>query len=87
MIRYKYNIFGIVQGVGFRPFIYKLASQLGLTGYVLNHSKGVKVEVEGFVKDIELFDERLISESPPLVRIDNFEKHSIDLQHTTSFEI
>ena len=87
MIRCQYNIFGIVQGVGFRPFIYKLASELGLSGYVLNNSEGVKVEIEGFVKDIELFDERLISDLPPLARIDNFEKHPIDLQHTTSFDI
>ncbi|MDB2405621.1 carbamoyltransferase HypF [Arcobacteraceae bacterium] len=87
MIRCEYNICGIVQGVGFRPFIYKLANELSLSGYVLNNSEGVKVEIEGFVKDIELFDERLISDLPPLARIDNFEKHPIDLEHTNSFEI
>ncbi|MEA3383512.1 MAG: carbamoyltransferase HypF [Campylobacterota bacterium] len=87
MIRYKYNIEGLVQGVGMRPFIYKLALELGLTGYVLNNSKGVQLEIEGFVEDIELFDERLISDLPSIARIDNFEKHPIDLENTSSFKI
>ena len=38
---------GIVQGVGFRPFVYNLAHELGLTGYVLNSSAGVTIEIEG----------------------------------------
>lgn len=87
MIRYKYHIFGIVQGVGFRPFIYKLARELNLSGYVLNNSNGVKIELEGKVKDIEMFDERLISDLPPLAHIDSFEKHPIDIQNETKFTI
>ena len=87
MIRYEYNICGIVQGVGFRPFIYKLATQLNLKGYVLNNPNGVKIQLEGIVKDIEIFDERLIDELPPLAHIDNFEKHPIDLEYSESFEI
>ncbi len=87
MIRCEYNIQGIVQGVGFRPFIYKLAHELNLTGFVLNNSNGVKIELEGKVKDIELFDEKFISDLPPLAHIDNFEKHSTLPQNSTTFEI
>ncbi len=87
MIRYEYNIQGIVQGVGFRPFIYKLATELHLRGFVLNNSAGVQIELEGQVQDIELFDERFIDELPPLAHIDNFEKHPINLQNSTAFEI
>ena len=55
--RYKIRVEGIVQGVGFRPFIYRLAQKYGLTGYVLNDSEGVLIEVQGtrladFVADI-----------------------------------
>jgi len=87
MIRYQYNICGIVQGVGFRPFIYKLATELNLKGFVLNNANGVQIELEGSVTDIELFDEKLLSELPPLAHIDNFEKHPIDKENSTSFEI
>jgi len=87
MIRCEYNICGIVQGVGFRPFIYKLATELNLKGYVLNNPNGVKIELEGNVKDIELFDERLNDELPPLAHIDSFEKHPINIQNSIAFEI
>jgi len=87
MIRYKYQIKGTVQGVGFRPFIYKLATRYNLCGFVFNDSSGVTVEIEGKVLDIELFDEALIEEVPVLAHIDNFEKHPIDIQNSTIFEI
>lgn len=87
MIRYEYNICGIVQGVGFRPFIYKLATQLNLKGFVLNNPHGVKIELEGLVKNIEIFDERFHDELPPLAHIDNFEKHPIQLQQSKTFKI
>jgi len=45
----------VVQGVGFRPFIYKLANELNLTGYVLNNSNGVFVEAEGKESEIRNF--------------------------------
>jgi hydrogenase maturation protein HypF len=87
MIRYRYSINGTVQGVGFRPFIYKLAIELDLKGFVLNNPKGVILELEGFIKDIEVFDERFLEELPPLAHVDNFEKHPISLQNSNSFEI
>ncbi len=46
---------GIVQGVGFRPFVYKLAKSLGLTGYVFNSSAGVTIEIEGGEPEVDKF--------------------------------
>lgn len=50
--RARISIKGIVQGVGFRPFIYNLAMSMGMKGYVLNSSKGVVVDVEGINTDV-----------------------------------
>ena len=69
--RRQIQISGIVQGVGFRPFVYKLAHQLTLHGYVLNSSAGVTIEVEGADADLECFVRRLRDESPPLAQIED----------------
>ena len=55
---------GAVQGVGFRPFVYRLAAELGLAGWVLNSSAGLVVEVEGPAAQLDLFLERLDREKP-----------------------
>jgi hydrogenase maturation protein HypF len=65
--RVKIFVRGIVQGVGFRPFVYSLAKSLNLKGYVLNSSKGVTIEVEG--DSSKTFVERLTREAPPLSQI------------------
>jgi len=75
--RYKYLIKGQVQGVGFRPFIYKSALYFKLAGFVKNDINGVEIEVEGRQADIELFEESLYSKLPPLARIDTVEKTEI----------
>ncbi|MGF1664794.1 MAG: carbamoyltransferase HypF [Acidimicrobiia bacterium] len=62
---------GVVQGVGFRPFVYVLATGLGLTGHVGNDSAGVFIEVEGRPEVIEEFCRRLVEEAPPLARIES----------------
>jgi hydrogenase maturation protein HypF len=67
--RMKLTIQGAVQGIGFRPFIYRLAADLALRGYVLNDSRGVTVEVEGPRPDLVRFLERLPTEKPPLAII------------------
>ncbi|MFQ5568965.1 MAG: carbamoyltransferase HypF [Rhodothermales bacterium] len=67
--RRRIDINGIVQGVGFRPFVYRLARQCGLAGFVNNSGDGVCVEVEGLSEDIERFCARLREEAPPLSRI------------------
>jgi hydrogenase maturation protein HypF len=87
MVRYKYKIKGVVQGVGFRPFVYKLANQFNLSGTVSNDSDGVNLELQGTAKDIELFDEELLESLPPLAHIDSFEKHPISTKDETTFTI
>ena len=47
LVRKRIRVRGIVQGVGFRPFVFNLAHELGLAGYVLNSSAGVTIEIEG----------------------------------------
>ena len=66
------HISGIVQGVGFRPFVYNLASRFGLAGWVRNTSGGVDIVVEGPLETLELFVQALHDEAPPLSRIDEF---------------
>jgi len=61
---------GIVQGVGFRPFVYGLAQRLGLAGFVLNDSDGVTIEIEGYAGALDAFEQALQAEAPPLARID-----------------
>ena len=87
LIRKAFFIQGVVQGVGFRPFIYRLAHQLNLYGFVKNSIEGVKVEVEGLELDISDFEKLLHSKLPTLARIDNIKQSQIELQNDKSFEI
>ena len=64
-------ITGVVQGVGFRPFIYKLAHTNGLQGWVRNTSGSVEIEIEGPKSNIEAFLVDLKKNSPPAARIKN----------------
>ncbi|WP_331775947.1 carbamoyltransferase HypF [Sulfurospirillum sp. 1612] len=84
---YKYKIEGIVQGVGFRPFVYQLAHAHELLGYVLNNSLGVEVEVEGTPEALEKFTSDLSAKLPPLARIDRITKEEQALKAYQSFEI
>src|SRR4051812_5460171 len=65
----RVRVEGTVQGVGFRPYVYKLANELALGGYVLNDERGVLVEVEGAGEAVEAFVARLPVEVPPLAKI------------------
>jgi hydrogenase maturation protein HypF len=65
------SVKGVVQGVGFRPFIYQLATRHNLRGWVCNTSGDVKIEVEGDAKDIEQFLLGLSKEAPPLSHIED----------------
>ena len=62
---------GVVQGVGFRPFVYRLALEEGLAGFIGNDTDGVTIEIEGPQERVEAFLARLRSEAPPLARIDS----------------
>jgi len=60
---------GVVQGVGFRPFVFRLARDLNLNGWVLNGEEGVEIHLEGPEHDLEKFERRLKAEAPPASRI------------------
>ncbi|MGE5072897.1 MAG: carbamoyltransferase HypF, partial [Anaerolineae bacterium] len=66
------HVSGIVQGVGFRPFVYNLALRFGLAGWVRNTSAGVDIAVDGPEERLEAFAAAVRAEAPPLSRIDDF---------------
>ena len=82
-----YHLTGIIQGVGFRPYVYQLAYRYTLSGYVCNTNRGVTIEVEGEEKKIEEFAAALQNEPPPLARIDTLEVVEQATVAHTSFEI
>ena len=81
----RVSVKGIVQGVGFRPFVYNLAKALNLKGFVINSSKGVTIEIEG--KESAAFIDRLTGEAPPLSQIMSLDTVSIPYQGYKNFEI
>ena len=81
------TITGIVQGVGFRPFVYNLARRLDLRGWVLNHSGGVDIEAEGPAAALDAFIAALEDEAPPLAHIPSLEAKSIPPNGSPAFEI
>ena len=81
------NVRGIVQGVGFRPFVYKLATEHNLKGWVYNTSEDVRIEVEGDAGAIEQFVRRLQTDAPPLSHIENVTTEYHPLRGYRSFEI
>jgi hydrogenase maturation protein HypF len=83
----RIHISGVVQGVGFRPFVYGQALDHGLSGWVRNTSAGVDIQVEGEAKQIEAFLSALQEEPPPLASIHNFEYEDCPLGGFDTFEI
>jgi hydrogenase maturation protein HypF len=86
-VRAKITVHGAVQGVGFRPFVYRLATQLRLAGWVLNSSQGVFIEVEGQLDLLQMFLARLEKEKPPLAIIQSLESSFLDPVGYQGFEI
>ena len=86
-VRVRVRVVGTVQGVGFRPFAYRLAHELGLAGFVLNDSSGVLVEVEGGSAGVREFVARLRREAPPLAVLERVEVQSIDSTGASEFRI
>ena len=76
---------GQVQGVGFRPTVWRLAKEMGLVGDVCNASDGVRIRLWG--AGIAAFIERLKTEAPPLARIQNLERHTLAGDIPSSFDI
>lgn len=85
--RIRLVIRGAVQGVGFRPFIYRLATELGLKGWVLNSAQGVFIEVEGEPQTLRQFVWRVETDKPPRAFIQSLEQSVLDPVGYTTFEI
>lgn len=65
------RVSGVVQGVGFRPFVWRLARELGLAGWVRNDSRGVEIEVRGAAAQVNRLIDRLQNDAPPLARVNS----------------
>ncbi len=87
LTRYLIDISGIVQGVGFRPFVYKFACLCGIRGWVNNVSGGVHIDAEGTDADLQLFVRRLKEEAPKLSFIDSLQIRGAEPVGYLNFEI
>ncbi len=87
MLGLRVHITGIVQGVGFRPFVYGLATRMHLDGWVRNTSAGVDIEVDGDKETLDAFVKALRDEAPPLARIDELTASFGPANGFRSFEI
>ena len=86
-LRVRARVRGTVQGVGFRPFVYRLAREESLGGYVLNDQQGVLLEVEGSGDRIERFMARLVGELPPLATVDEITAETLPTAGEADFRI
>src|ERR1044072_2803046 len=85
--RLRVSVHGVVQGVGFRPFVYTAAAAHGLSGSVRNDSSGAIIEVEGDQRDVAAFLTELVQRPPPLAASEAVEEQGIPLVGGTGFEI
>jgi hydrogenase maturation protein HypF len=81
------TVSGTVQGVGFRPFVYRLAKEMGLCGQVANTSLGVRIEAQGHKDCLKAFVRRVKAEAPPLARIERIKTKKIPLSGLSSFSV
>ncbi|MHB1653753.1 MAG: carbamoyltransferase HypF [Desulfitobacteriaceae bacterium] len=81
------EVFGLVQGVGFRPFVYRLAMTWALKGWVLNTGQGVQIKAEGSLAALEGFYQALDAEKPSLAQITQLTKTEIPCEHFRDFRI
>ncbi|WP_326815497.1 MULTISPECIES: carbamoyltransferase HypF [unclassified Streptomyces] len=85
--RRRVVIRGVVQGVGFRPYLYARATGLGLAGHVTNTTEGVVAEVEGAPAAVALFCDRIAAEAPPLARVDSVDHTEVPAAGGSRFSI
>ena len=85
--RWRIEAAGVLQGIGFRPFVYRLAVELSLVGFVRNDGSGVDIQVEGTPESLRRFVHRLRLELPSGGRIDDLSRRTIPVESTSSFEI
>src|SRR5690348_15665147 len=86
-IRRLIRVRGVVQGVGFRPYVYQLAHRLQLTGYVLNSSSGVTIEIEGPESVLDLFASELLRSPPALAHIESVHSEEVAVGGDDRFRI
>jgi hydrogenase maturation protein HypF len=86
-VRRQIEVSGIVQGVGFRPYIYRLATNRHLTGTIRNTPAGVTIEIQGPSETVQDFVEHLPAEAPPLARITSFAVHDVPCNGDPDFRI
>jgi hydrogenase maturation protein HypF len=86
-VRQRIRVAGVVQGVGFRPFVHRLATLLGLAGHVGNDTEGVVVEVEGSASAVAEFAARLVADAPPLARLFSIDSTPVEALHEHGFRI
>ena len=85
--RREISVRGIVQGVGFRPFIYALARRHGLNGLVRNDAEGVHIEVEGPTEELELFLQDIREKTPPLAEVEAIAWRPLAVRQEQGFRI
>jgi hydrogenase maturation protein HypF len=85
--RVRVRVEGVVQGVGFRPYVHRLALGLDLAGFVRNDARGVEVEAEGPAEAIERFLARLPAEAPALASVESLEVADVPVRGGTGFGI
>ncbi len=83
----RLHVTGVVQGVGFRPFVYNLATSQGLYGWVLNATDGVHIHVEGSAAEVDGFSELLRRSAPVMAVIEQVEAGDTEPQGFSAFEI
>ncbi len=85
--RLRLEIQGLVQGIGFRPFVYGLAREIGVTGWVNNNHQGVVIEIEGASEQLAQFTQRLQSDKPALAQLQAIASQQLPTQQSETFEI
>jgi hydrogenase maturation protein HypF len=83
--RRRFRARGVVQGVGFRPFVHRLARETGVAGWVLNDGEGVLIEAEG--SELDRFAAGLVDSAPPLARLESLTVEAIEPLGETTFRI
>ena len=86
-MRLRMLVAGTVQGVGFRPFAYRLARRLGLSGWVANTTEGLLVEAEGTKETVEVFAERLVADAPASSRVERVARRMVPVTGERGFRI
>ena len=87
VVRRKLHVNGVVQGVGFRPFVYRLAKQCDVAGWVRNTSNDVQIEVEGSPDSLDEFVRRIKSDAPTLAQVERITTEDTEPEGAQGFAI